>query len=122
MLRPVDAIHPLSLNNPAINADPTWESFVVTPPHADYVSGHSGYSGAAQAVLTALLGDESKVSVTYPANGITRRWQRLSDIAREVEDARAWGGIHTRTADERATELGRQIGGFVAASALPAVK
>jgi hypothetical protein len=123
VLRPVQAIRdPRSVNNPGISADPTWESFIVTPAHPDYVSGHSGYSGAAQAVLTALLGDESKVSVIYPANGITRRWERFSQIAREVEDARAWGGIHTRTADQQATELGRQIGTFVAAGALPAAK
>ena len=123
ILRPVDAIRdPRSLKNSSINADATWESFIVTPAHPDYVSGHSGYSGAAEAVLRTLLGDESEVSVTYPLNGITRHWRRFSDIAREVEDARAWGGIHTRTADERATELGRQIGDFVAASALPTVR
>ena len=123
VLRPVQAIRdPRSLNNPGISGDPTWESFITTPPHPDYVSGHSGYSGAAQAVLTGLLGDEAAVSVTYPANGITRQWRRFSQIAREVEDARAWGGIHTRNADEQATELGRQIGTFVAVGALPPTK
>jgi hypothetical protein len=90
----------------------------VTPPHPDYVSGHSGYSGAAEAVLTALMGDDTRISVTYPTNGVTRHWERFSQIAKEVEDARAWGGIHTRTADEHATELGRQIGAFVTANAL----
>jgi hypothetical protein len=123
ILRPVTAIRdPRGLNNPAINADATWESFIVTPAHPDYVSGHSGYSGAAQAVLTALMGDETKISVTYPQNGLTRHWERFSQIAKEVEDARAWGGIHTRTADEHATELGRQIGAFVAANALAKLK
>jgi hypothetical protein len=123
VLRPVTAIRdPRGLNNPAINADATWESFIVTPAHPDYVSGHSGYSGAAQAVLTALIGDETKVSVTYPQNGLTRHWERFSEIAREVEDARAWGGIHTRTADAHATELGRQIGAFVVANALGTLK
>jgi hypothetical protein len=123
VLRPIDAIRdPRGLDNPKINADATWESFIVTPPHPDYVSGHSGYSGAADAVLTALMGDETRVSVTYPTNGITRHWERFSQIAREVEDARAWGGIHTRTADEHATELGRQIGAFVVANALSSLK
>jgi hypothetical protein len=123
ILRPGDAIRdPKGLNNPAINGDATWESFIVMPAHPDYVSGHSGYSGAAEAVLTALVGDGTKVSVTYPTNGITRHWERFSQIAREVEDARVWGGIHTRTADEHATELGRQIGSFVAANALAPLK
>jgi hypothetical protein len=123
ILRPVTAIRdPRGLNNPAINADPTWESFIVTPAHPDYVSGHSGYSGAAQALLTALIGDDTKVSVTYPQGGITRHWDRLSQIAAEVENARAWGGIHTRTADARATDLGRRIGTFVAETALGKLK
>jgi hypothetical protein len=111
ILRPVTAIRdPRGLNNPAINADATWESFIVTPAHPDYVSGHSGYSGAAQGVLTALLGDDIKVSVTYPQNGLTRHWERFSQMSREVEDA----GVEFTAPPTHATEFGRQIGAFVA--------
>jgi hypothetical protein len=31
-------------------------------------------------------------------------------MAKEVEDSRVWGGIHTRTADEHGTRAGRKIG------------
>ena len=37
--------------NPATIADPSWSSFIVTPPFPDYVSGHSTFSGAAATVL-----------------------------------------------------------------------
>ena len=48
VLRPITAIRNAErLGNPAIRADPTWESLIATPAHPDYVSGHCIYSGAA---------------------------------------------------------------------------
>lgn len=114
-LRPVTAIRTGDkLDNPAITPDPNWESLLVTPNHPDYVSGHCIFSGAAEKVLQSLSGGDSiKVSVTYPQPfGVTRHYTSLSQMAKEVQDARVWGGIHTRTADEHATTLGRSIGEY----------
>lgn len=54
--------------------------------------------------------------------GVTRHWERFSQIAKEAEGACAWGGIHTRTADAHSTEFGLQIGAFVVANALRTLK
>ena len=75
----------------------------MTPAHPDYPSGHCAYEGAAIRVLQLFFGtDQTKASYTYPPNAITLRWASYSQIANEVGDARVWGGIHTRTADEHA--------------------
>jgi hypothetical protein len=112
--RPITAIRSggLSSNSP-MSADPTWEPLIVTPPHPDYPSGHCLGAGAAVAVLQAMFGDDNfSASFVYPPLGVLRRWESFSQIAKEVEDARVWGGIHFRTADQHGTQLGRQVGEF----------
>jgi hypothetical protein len=46
-------------------------------------------------------------STRFP--GYTRDFDRLSDVAKEVVDARVWGGIHFRTADEQGVGLGKKV-------------
>jgi hypothetical protein len=113
-LRPVTAIRNASrLDNPAIQEDPDWTPLLVTPAHPDYPSGHCAYEGAATRVLQLFFGtDQTKASYTYPPNAVTLRWTSYSQMANEVGDARVWGGIHTRTADEHADMVGKKIGEY----------
>jgi hypothetical protein len=110
-LRPVTAIQLASkLGNPGIEQDPGWTPLLVTPAHPDYPSGHCAYAGAAVRMLQLVFGtDAAEASYTYPTNGVTRHYTSYSRMANEVVDARVWGGIHTRTADERADRIGRRI-------------
>jgi hypothetical protein len=112
--RPVTAIRNAGLaNNAAISADPGWEPLLVTPPHPEYPSAHCLGAGAAVAVLQDIFGgDKLAASYIYPPLGVVRRWESFSQIAKEVEDARVWGGIHYRTAAEHGTHMGRQIAEF----------
>lgn len=104
--RPVTAIR-----TTATNPDPHWEPLLNTPAHPDYVSAHCIYSGAAARALQQLFGDDGVTfSVTFGGpNGVTRTYPGFAPLEKEVEDARIWGGIHFRTADEHGTALGRQI-------------
>jgi hypothetical protein len=92
--------------------DATWEPLLGTPPHPEYPSAHACFSGAAEAVLRgALKTDSVLVSVTHPpVFGVTRTYASFSAIAKEVNDARVWGGIHFRTADIQGYELGKSVG------------
>ncbi|MBI2929481.1 MAG: vanadium-dependent haloperoxidase, partial [Verrucomicrobia bacterium] len=55
--RPVTAIRNGDTDgNDATIPDPTWSSFIGTPPFPDYVSGHSTFSGAASTVLALFYG------------------------------------------------------------------
>jgi hypothetical protein len=49
------------------------------------------------------------LTVTNPEAKITRTFTSLSEIAKSVEDARVWAGIHFRSADIDGTEMGRRI-------------
>lgn len=112
--RPVTAIRTGLASDPMLSADPKWEPLIVTPSHPDYPSGHCLNAGAAVAILQAINGsDVFSASYIYPpGRGVQLRWERFSQIAREIEDARVWGGIHFRSADEHGTRLGRQVAEF----------
>ena len=112
--RPITAIRNAGMaNNAEISADPNWEPLLVTPPHQEYPSAHCLGTGAAVAVLQEVFGSDNLVtSYVYPPLGVARRWESFSQIAKEVENARIWGGIHYRTAVDHGTQIGRQVGEF----------
>jgi len=112
--RPVTAIrNAATARNEGIQADEAWEPMMVTPPHQEYPSAHCAAVGAAEAVLQQFLGgDKVSASYIYPPLGVPRRWESLSKISTEVEDARVWAGIHFRTAVAHGTQVGRKIGGY----------
>jgi hypothetical protein len=108
--RPVTAIQ-----TGTIDHDPGWETVFPTPRHPEYPSGHCGYAGAAERVLTAFLGPRpaQPASATSPdAPGITHTWTAWSQITVENINARVWGGIHFRSSDETGIQVGRQVAGY----------
>ncbi|GLZ80655.1 hypothetical protein Afil01_54620 [Actinorhabdospora filicis] len=87
-----------------------WQPFHVTPSHPDYVSGHNIYSGAAEGVLTDLVGARTApYTVVSPSSGTTRTYTDWATPSRENVDARVWSGIHTRSADEQGIVLGKKV-------------
>jgi PAP2 superfamily len=124
LLRPVIAIRNApALENPGIQHDPNWEPLLVTPGHPDYPSGHCAAAGATVAILQKFFEtDVADASYTYPSSGVTRKWKTYSALAKEVGDARVWGGIHTRTADDHADALGRQVAEYQFANFLRPVR
>ncbi|MGZ6070545.1 MAG: vanadium-dependent haloperoxidase, partial [Myxococcaceae bacterium] len=112
--RPVTAIRARAAPG---SAEASWEPLLATPAHPDYPSTHATCSGAAEAVLKGFFGrDQVAVSVTYPPIfGVTRSYASFSQMAREVDEARIWGGIHFRSADVDGHDLGRRVGEYVLA-------
>lgn len=101
--------------------DPAWRPMITTPPHPDYISGHTANSGSMAFVLQSIFGDNpgyviEATSTTAP--GLVRRWQTFSEGVDEVIDARVYSGIHFRTADVVGARLGRQVAQFVLTHAL----
>jgi len=96
--RPVTAIRNGDTDdNSSTVADPTWSSFIVTPPFPDYTSGHSTFSGAASTVLARFYGTDSSFT-------------GFSAAASEAAVSRLYGGIHYRSANEDGLAAGIDIG------------
>lgn len=111
--RPVTAIRNADVdNNPATDPDPTWSSFIVTPPFPDYVSGHSTFSASAATVLAMFYGTDA-ISFTTGSDflpGVIRSFDSFSAAANEAALSRIYGGIHYRFACEDGVEAGIRIG------------
>jgi hypothetical protein len=123
--RPIDAIRLADTDgNPRTTADPTWRPLfdpatattpaLATPNFPDHPSGHSCVTGATVSVIRDFLGTDRVsfdiVSTRFAGTpAATRHFDSFSDAEDEVINARVWGGIHFRTADEQGTKLGTKV-------------
>ncbi len=95
----------------------------VSPPFAEFMSGHSTFSAAAAEVLKTFTGSDAfgativisqgtsliEPDIT-PTQDVTLTWPTFSDAADEAGISRRYGGIHFREADLQARALGREVG------------
>ncbi|MFN2462012.1 MAG: vanadium-dependent haloperoxidase [Candidatus Velthaea sp.] len=144
-VRPVSAVHyayagqtimawggPNQGTKPISGADwrPYQPIFVITPPFAEYVSGHSGFSAASAEVLKNFTGSDAFGFTTTIAAGSSRvepgvtpattllfTYPTFSAAADEAGISRRYGGIHFEAGDLAARTLGRQVGAAVWAKA-----
>lgn len=97
----------------------------VTPPFAEYTSGHSAFSASAAHVLRRFTGSDrfghsvtifagaSHIEDGVPATDITLSWPTFSTAANEAGVSRRYGGIHFPQGDIASRVLGRKIGAAV---------
>jgi hypothetical protein len=93
-----------------------------TPPFAEYLSGHSTFSGAGAAVLKTFASDKFGMSVTIPAGSspvepgavpatpITLTWNSFSTARDQAGYSREYGGIHFEDGDFEARKAGDLAG------------
>lgn len=108
--RPVTAIRTGS-----VDPDPSWTPLLNTPRHPEYPSGHTGYAGAAEVVLTALTGPRTPGSieaVSSTAPGSVHGYERWAEATQENIDARVWEGVHFRFSDETGAAVGRKVAAY----------
>ena len=87
-----------------------WKPLVSDPPYPDYVSGANGLTAAFTGMLRLFFAtDEMRFSVKNPPISQERHFDRFSDAADEVVEARILVGIHFRFADEEARRLGNRV-------------
>jgi membrane-associated phospholipid phosphatase len=114
--RPVTAIREADTDgNSATVADPDWTPLIATPPFPTYTSGHSTFSAAAAAVLTAEFGAGFRFtteSVGLP--GVRRSFTSFAQAAREAGRSRVYGGIHFEFDNIDGLESGAAVGRHVA--------
>jgi len=123
--------------------DPTF----VTPPFAEFTSGHSGFSAAAALVLTELTGSDAfydgstrigkdlngdgvedflgehvalagaNMFEDSPAAPVVLRWPTFKHAADEAGLSRLYGGIHIQDGDRHGRRIGERLGAAVMAKA-----
>ena len=137
-IRPVSAVHYVFKNRPIFawageglgtrvilgqNWRPYQAATVVTPPFAEYISGHSIFSSAAAEVLKRYTGSDAfGASVVVPAGSsrvepgivparnLKLSWPTFTAAADEAGISRRFGGIHFVQGDVESRALGRKVG------------
>lgn len=113
--RPRTAI-PAAANdgNDATTAEPGWTPFVPTPNHPEYPSGHSCLAGAVGEVVKSYFGTPLvDFSWDSTATGTTHDFARVQQMYNEIKDARVYGGMHFRSANDDGITLGRRTANWV---------
>lgn len=93
--------------------DANWQPLINTPNYPDYTSGANVVSGAMTRTLALFFGrDKMTFEVTSLAPQVvqkTRTYNRFSEAADDVVDARIYLGIHFRFADVAARTQGTRV-------------
>ena len=100
--------------NPDTEADPNWKALFVAPRHQEYFSNHSVATGGFMHMLASFVGDEHPCTLAsrdYPS--FSWRFNRISEVATQVKEARVWGGIHFRFSCEVGEAVGIQIADYI---------
>jgi hypothetical protein len=107
--------------NPDTEPDPTWGA-LITAPYPEHPSGHLCLDGAHTRVLEMFFGDviaggfqiTSASTFLLPSDPRTRTFTSFSQTLAEILEARIWAGLHYRTADVQARQLGRNVAEYMA--------
>lgn len=99
--------------NPRTAGDPDWHPLVNNPNYPDYISGSNSIAGSMTRTLQLFFHTDNMtfdVTSVQPLAIIkTRTYNRFSDAAQDVVNARIYLGIHFRTADEVARTQSRRV-------------
>jgi hypothetical protein len=107
--------------NDATVADPAWTA-LITAPYPDHVSGHLGLDSSHTTVLRMFFGNapaggyQITSSFVNPGGPATRTFGSFSQTVDEIVEARIWAGLHYRTADVQAVQLGTSVANYAAAN------
>ena len=110
--------------NPLTEPDASWLPLLYPnhPNHPEYPGAHGCWTTAVTETMAAFFGTDKvtfTVQSTVPAvEQKTRHYQRFSDAAKEVYDARTWAGLHFRNSTMEGAWIGKKVAHYVATNYL----
>jgi hypothetical protein len=95
--------------------DPTWQSYLPSPPYPEYPSGLVGLYGPVMQVLIREFGDIPVTDNAYVWRGSApRQYASISELNKEAADSRIYAGIHYRFTQDITREMGKELGNQIA--------
>jgi hypothetical protein len=109
--RPITAINLADTDgNPATSPDPSWVPLLTTPPYPEYPSGYNGVAATvSQGLADVFQTRHLELTLTSTAVPDVRHYDSGAALRQDVVDARVWLGIHFRTADTVARDMGIRL-------------
>jgi hypothetical protein len=90
--------------------EPGWTPLLPTPNHPEFPSAHGCLTGSTAHALARVLGTRSiELDIDAVSVGVTRHYETVDELLRELRDARVWGGVHYRFSVDAGLRLARQV-------------
>ena len=91
--------------------DPNWSTYIPTPNHPEFPSGHSTTGGAALTMMSNIFGEDFHITLhTYDyLNYPSRSYTSFTQLSNEISDSRFYGGLHYRATLAKSTEQGKKV-------------
>lgn len=91
--------------------DPAWSTYIPTPNHPEFPSGHSTTGGAVLTMMSKIFGENFRITLhtydylSYPSRSYTSFTQML----KEISDSRLYGGLHYRETLDKSEAQGEKV-------------
>ena len=91
--------------------DPNWSTYIPTPNHPEFPSGHSVTGGAALTMMSKIFGEDFHITLhTYDyLNYPSRSYTSFTQLSNEISDSRFYGGLHYKATLVKSTEQGKKV-------------
>jgi len=91
--------------------DPNWSTYIPTPNHPEFPSGHSTTGGAVLTMMSNIFGEDFHITLhTYDyLNYPSRSYTSFTQLGNEISDSRFYGGLHYRATLAKSTEQGKKV-------------
>ncbi|GAB2467513.1 haloperoxidase [Hymenobacter qilianensis] len=95
--------------------DPTWQSYLASPPYPEYPSGLVGINAPLTQVLIREFGDVPVTDNAFAWKGLpTRQYPSISAMREEAAYSRVYAGIHYPFTQIASIEMGKELGNVIA--------
>ncbi len=91
--------------------NPTWNTYIPTPNHPEFPSGHATSNGAILTMLSNSFGENFPLTLhTYDYLGYTaRHFNTWTELSTEASDSRIYGGLHYVETQDKSLVQGKKV-------------
>jgi hypothetical protein len=90
---------------------PTWNTFIPTPNHPEFPSGHAVTNSSVLRMLTDVFGDNFQITLhTYDYLGLApRSFNSFYQMGDEMSNSRVFGGLHYQATCDKSLVQGKKV-------------
>ncbi len=91
--------------------NPTWNTYIPTPNHPEFPSGHATSNGAILTMMSNSFGENFSLTLhTYDYLGYTaRHFNTWTELSTEASDSRIYGGLHYVETQDKSLIQGKRV-------------
>ncbi|HEX7904079.1 MAG TPA: vanadium-dependent haloperoxidase [Chitinophagaceae bacterium] len=93
------------------NINPTWNTYIPTPNHPEFPSGHATTNGAVLTMMSNSFGENFPMTLhTYDYLGYApRHYNTFTEMGTDMADSRVYGGLHYVETQEKSLVQGKKV-------------